>query len=109
VCVIIFVLTDLVYTIEKVHNNDTAGKEEENGITVLLTGFGPFRDHVVNASWQAVRLIPDRGIALPSNIPSGTHVKIVACEVPVIYDTVAEVVPKLWEQHKPNVRKGYLF
>jgi len=74
-----------------------------NGINVLITGFGPFRDHTVNASWEAVRLIPDRGISLPSNLSSGIPVNLVTYQIPVVYKSVAHIVPRLWDKHQPDV------
>jgi pyroglutamyl-peptidase len=77
--------------------------EDLGGIKVLLTGFGPFRDHVVNSSWQSVRRIPDRGIKLPSNIQTNTPVHLMVYELPVIYTTIAKVIPELWKKHQPDV------
>lgn len=61
---------------------------------VLVTGFGPFRDHSVNASWEAVKLLPNykiEGVNL--------HIK----EIPVTYKDVEEIVPKLWKDLQPKV------
>lgn len=84
------------------------GRETPEGsrpITILMTGFGPFREHVVNASWQTVRLIPERGVTLPPNIDGDTPVKLIIYEVPVIYKLVARIIPQLWEKHQPDVRR----
>lgn len=89
--------------IEKQFSNGSETQENEPGITILYTGFGPFRDHVVNASWEAVSRIPERGITLPPNIDPKTPVKLVAYYLPVVYQLVADVVPKLWAKHQPDV------
>lgn len=96
--------TELVRCVENTFSNGSETQENEPGITVLYTGFGPFRDHVVNASWEAVSRIPERGIALPPNIKPQTPVKLVAYYLPVVYQLVADVVPKLWAKHQPDVR-----
>jgi hypothetical protein len=31
---------------------------------------------------------------------------LVVTEIPVVYDTVDDVVPKLWQTHKPHVSIG---
>lgn len=62
---------------------------------ILVTGFGPFRDHQVNASWEAVRLLPDE-------IDEFTLVKI---EIPVVYDSVETKIPVLWKDYKPEVNR----
>ncbi|CAH1164737.1 unnamed protein product [Phaedon cochleariae] len=60
---------------------------------VLVTGFGPFQDHKVNASWEAVKL-------LPANVDG---MDIVIQEIPVVYDHVESKVPSLWKEYNPNL------
>ncbi|KAG0423028.1 hypothetical protein HPB47_001176 [Ixodes persulcatus] len=60
--------------------------------TVLLTGFGLFRDYRSNSSGEVVRALGKTGIP-------GVHLVVV--EVPVEYEAVSTLVPKLWEQHRP--------
>lgn len=62
---------------------------------ILVTGFGPFGEHKVNASWEAVKLLKDREI---------NGVKIVIEEIPVVYTYVEEQVPLLWKRYNPKVR-----
>ncbi|KFM81744.1 Pyroglutamyl-peptidase 1, partial [Stegodyphus mimosarum] len=62
--------------------------------TVLVTGFGPFRNHTQNSSWLTVKEL------LKLNI---TDYHIVAKELPVEYDTVSEIVPVLWEEYNPKL------
>lgn len=62
--------------------------------TVLVTGFGPFGEHTVNASWVAVQELAKKSIP---------GVDIVIQEMPVVYDTVKEKVPQLWAQVKPDL------
>ena len=66
--------------------------------TVLVTGFGPFGTHVVNASWVAVQSLEKIGIS--------DDIELIVKHVPVEYDTVKEMVPKLWEEYKPKVCAG---
>lgn len=61
---------------------------------VVVTGFGPFRDIKVNASWQAVQLVPEQHF---------DDVEIVIKEIPVAYDAVNTLVPQLWEKYNPVV------
>ncbi|ENN73675.1 hypothetical protein HUJ04_004608 [Dendroctonus ponderosae] len=60
---------------------------------VLVTGFGPFGEHAVNASWEAVSL-------LPGTIAGCTIVKQ---EIPVLYRQVEEIVPRLWHRYNPKL------
>ncbi|KAL3287454.1 hypothetical protein HHI36_001925 [Cryptolaemus montrouzieri] len=60
---------------------------------ILVTGFGPFGTHQINASWEAVKLLPDEfeGYRISKN------------EIPVCYTEVEEKVPTLWTSHKPKL------
>ncbi|KAJ8947890.1 hypothetical protein NQ318_010036 [Aromia moschata] len=58
---------------------------------ILVTGFGPFQGHTINASWEAVKMLPD-------NV---NGCRIIKEEVPVMYDYVERNIPKLWETLKP--------
>ena len=71
-------------------------KEQENPI--LVTGFGPFHHHAVNASWVAVQEMEKLGIEHKSRkIPLRTK------EVPVAYDVVSSMVPSLHKEIKPRL------
>ncbi|CAN7944682.1 unnamed protein product, partial [Ixodes hexagonus] len=65
-----------------------------NEPTVLLTGFGLFRDYQSNSSSEVVRELGKKGIP---------GVNLVVVEVPVEYEAVSTLVPRLWEQHRPVV------
>lgn len=67
--------------------------------TVLVTGFGPFKTHVVNASWEAVKELQK----LWENSVEFSDVKLIAEEVPVSYDYVSEHIPRLWKEHNPSI------
>lgn len=62
---------------------------------VLVTGFGPFHEHAVNASWEAVSLLPD-AIA---------GCRVVKQQIPVLYRQVEELVPQLWRRYNPKVSR----
>lgn len=64
--------------------------------TVVVTGFGPFRGHKINASWEAVRFLP---------LASGKKYRIVVREIPVTYADVDRSVSELWRQFSPKVNK----
>ncbi|XP_008182323.1 pyroglutamyl-peptidase 1-like isoform X2 [Acyrthosiphon pisum] len=63
--------------------------------TVVVTGFGLFRDYIVNASWEVARVLPETGIAEELNI------NLVTVNIPVSYKDVDQIVPTLWVQHEP--------
>lgn len=67
---------------------------------VLVTGFGPFGEHKINASWETVKLLP----SLNKNV-----VELIVQEIPVTYKDVDEKIKILWETYKPTVRRTYLF
>ncbi|KAG8190257.1 hypothetical protein JTE90_001341 [Oedothorax gibbosus] len=62
--------------------------------TVLITGFGPFRNFVENSSWLTVKELLNLNI---------TDFNLVAKEIPVEYETVSQTIPKLWEEVKPKL------
>lgn len=64
---------------------------------VLVTGFGPFLNHPVNASWEAVKLMNKDEIEKKHNV------ELVQLEIPVTYENVDEFVPAIWETHTPKV------
>lgn len=64
---------------------------------VLLSGFGPFGEHSINASWESVKEVSTIELEEKYNI------KIVNVEIPVIYEEVDRQIPALWEKYKPIV------
>lgn len=60
---------------------------------ILVTGFGPFGSIAVNASWEAVKLLPEELDGF----------EIVKEQVPVTYTDVDEVIPRRWSDLKPKV------
>nr|CAG4638778.1 EOG090X0F1W [Cyclestheria hislopi] len=75
------------------------GSNNDVGISdrVLVTGFGPFGTHEINASWEAVKLLPNTGIEKELNISLIVH------EIPVEYDYVKRNIPILWQVYKPKL------
>lgn len=65
--------------------------------TVIVTGFGLFRNYQVNASWEVAQVLSGTGIADELNI------NLVTINVPVSYEDVDQIVPGLWAQYKPAV------
>lgn len=65
---------------------------------VLVTGFGPFGHHAVNASWVAVSGLKKLGVEHNSK-----EVPLEAKEIPVAYDIVSSVVPQLYERFNPRL------
>ena len=69
--------------------------------TILVTGFGPFEGHEVNASWEAVQELYN----LKNDLSKEYNVNLIIDNVPVDYDYVSNKVPELWKQHEPEARK----
>lgn len=81
----------------KLNTFDSMASAPQDG-TILVTGFGPFYGHSVNASWVAVQELA----RLTVLNPDGTHCKLVIREIPVEYEVVATEVPKLWRDVNPR-------
>uniref|UniRef100_A0A8C2PZ76 Pyroglutamyl-peptidase I n=1 Tax=Cyprinus carpio TaxID=7962 RepID=A0A8C2PZ76_CYPCA len=63
--------------------------------TVIVTGFEPFGEHAVNASWVAVQELEKLGL--------GHHINLHVAEVPVEYQAVQRLLPSLWKQQLPQL------
>uniref|UniRef100_A0AAG5D973 Pyroglutamyl-peptidase 1 n=1 Tax=Anopheles atroparvus TaxID=41427 RepID=A0AAG5D973_ANOAO len=65
--------------------------------TIVVTGFGPFVGHEErNASWEAVRLLPD-----VFHFRNDAY-EIRKYEVPVTYEAVDRILPLIWDS-KPDL------
>lgn len=71
---------------------------EENESPVLVTGFGPFGHHLINASWEAVKELEKLGIEYNSK-----PLCLKTRQVPVLYDVVSSTVPSLLEEVNPRL------
>ncbi|XP_008195874.1 pyroglutamyl-peptidase 1 [Tribolium castaneum] len=58
---------------------------------IIVTGFGPFGDHAVNASWESVKL-------LPQEVDGYTIIKE---EISVAYETVDKKIHLMWKEYNP--------
>ncbi|XP_054160653.1 pyroglutamyl-peptidase 1-like [Oppia nitens] len=57
--------------------------------TVVVTGFGVFRNYKLNPSWECVQRLRLKGCHL------------IVEEIPVVYDEVDKRVANIWTKHKP--------
>ena len=64
-------------------------------LKVIVTGFGPFGDHNINASWEAVKELKKLGVA--------HNVQLITEEIPVEYQTVKHLIPRMWKHHNPDL------
>ncbi|XP_066540324.1 pyroglutamyl-peptidase 1 isoform X1 [Hoplias malabaricus] len=62
---------------------------------VVVTGFGPFRQHLVNASWEAAKGLKRAGLG------EGTDIDI--AEIPVSYAKARQALVEIWQRMKPKV------
>jgi len=67
-------------------------------MAIVITGFGPFRDHKTNASWEAVRLIP--------GLWEDTQHPLTVEEIPVEYGWVQGQESARWEEAFFTVHVG---
>ncbi|XP_046824318.1 pyroglutamyl-peptidase 1 isoform X2 [Vespa crabro] len=69
-----------------------------SGKKILITGFGPFGNHIVNASWEAVKelskLWPQSELC---------NIQLITKQIPVSYEYVSTEISKLWEEHNPVI------
>ncbi|XP_017742376.1 LOW QUALITY PROTEIN: pyroglutamyl-peptidase 1-like protein [Rhinopithecus roxellana] len=64
---------------------------------VVVTGFGPFRQHLVNSSWEAVKELSNLGLG------NDTVVQLRTLELPVDYREAKRRVTRIWEDHQPQL------
>ncbi|XP_076751256.1 pyroglutamyl-peptidase 1 [Xylocopa sonorina] len=66
---------------------------------ILVTGFGQFDNHIINASWEAVKELSK----LCHDSEEMSDVRVVIKEIPVSYDDVSTYVPRLWREYNPII------
>ena len=72
------------------------------GDTILVTGFGPFGNHSVNASWAAVQKMVTLHEERRKSDELDTY-RIEAREVPVSYSYVKKELEKMYEDISPMI------
>lgn len=65
---------------------------------VLVTGFGPFHHHSVNASWVAVQELHKVGVEHKSK-----PVRLEIREIPVAYQVVSSTLPEIYKELDPKL------
>ncbi|XDB62078.1 PREDICTED: pyroglutamyl-peptidase 1-like protein isoform X1 [Capra hircus] len=63
---------------------------------VVVTGFGPFRQHLVNSSWEAVKELSKLGLG------SDMDVELQTLQLPVDYREVKQRVARIWKDLQPQ-------
>nr|KAF6278895.1 hypothetical protein mMyoMyo1_010225 [Myotis myotis] len=66
-----------------------------------MAGFGPFRQHLVNSSWEAVKELSQLGLG------SDAEVELRTLQLPVDYREVKRRVTRIWEDLQPRVNDGW--
>lgn len=72
---------------------------ERTSCTILVTGFGPFDKHMVNASWEAVKELQKLWI----DSKEFSDIKLIIRQVPVSYRDVSTQIPQLWKKYNPTI------
>ncbi|XP_053479082.1 pyroglutamyl-peptidase 1 isoform X2 [Ictalurus furcatus] len=62
---------------------------------IVVTGFGPFRQYLVNPSWEAVKGLKRMGF--------GANIEIHTVEIPVCYSKAQQAIVEIWHNLKPKV------
>ncbi|XP_060778954.1 pyroglutamyl-peptidase 1 [Neoarius graeffei] len=62
---------------------------------IVLTGFGPFRQYLVNPSWEAVKDLKRMGL--------GDNIEIHIVQIPVCYSKAQQTIAEIWHNLKPKV------
>ncbi|XP_034640853.1 pyroglutamyl-peptidase 1-like protein isoform X2 [Trachemys scripta elegans] len=66
---------------------------DSNSNTVVVTGFGPFRQHLINSSWEAVKEMSKLGL--------GENIDLHIMQLPASYQKAKELVCKIWGTPQP--------
>uniref|UniRef100_A0A3P9K4F7 Pyroglutamyl-peptidase I like n=1 Tax=Oryzias latipes TaxID=8090 RepID=A0A3P9K4F7_ORYLA len=61
---------------------------------VVVTGFGPFKEFLVNPSWKAAQALKEAGL--------GEKFEVHSMEVPVSYVKTQQIITELWQSLKPK-------
>ncbi|KAM6181741.1 LOW QUALITY PROTEIN: pyroglutamyl-peptidase 1-like protein [Erethizon dorsatum] len=64
---------------------------------VVVTGFGPFRQHLVNSSWEAVKELSKLGLGTDMDVQLRT------LQLPVDYREVKQRVTRIWKDFQPQL------
>ncbi|KAM4678390.1 pyroglutamyl-peptidase 1-like protein [Discoglossus pictus] len=72
-----------------------ASNTESSSNLVVVTGFGPYRNYIVNSSWQAVKELSKLGL--------GENVELQVMEFPVMYSEVKKRVSRIWTDLQPQL------
>uniref|UniRef100_A0A671EXI3 Pyroglutamyl-peptidase I like n=1 Tax=Rhinolophus ferrumequinum TaxID=59479 RepID=A0A671EXI3_RHIFE len=70
---------------------------EPQASCTVVTGFGPFRQHLVNSSWEAVKELSKLGLG------SDVEVDLRTLQLPVDYREVKQAVIRIWEDLQPQL------
>ncbi|KAM7003486.1 pyroglutamyl-peptidase 1 [Tautogolabrus adspersus] len=63
--------------------------------TVVVTGFGPFRQFLVNPSWKAAQELKLVGL--------GEHTDVYIKELPVSYVKTEQIIAEIWKNFNPKL------
>ncbi|XP_060223304.1 pyroglutamyl-peptidase 1-like protein isoform X2 [Meriones unguiculatus] len=73
------------------------GLEDSRSRCVVVTGFGPFQQHLVNSSWEAVKELSKLGLGADANLELRT------LQLPVDYREVKRRLTTIWEDLQPQL------
>ncbi|RVE71878.1 hypothetical protein OJAV_G00056250 [Oryzias javanicus] len=62
---------------------------------VVITGFGPFKEFLVNPSWTAAQALKEAGLGEKFHV----HIR----ELPVSYVKTQQIITELWQRLKPKL------
>ncbi|KAM4040046.1 pyroglutamyl-peptidase 1-like protein isoform 1-T2 [Anomaloglossus baeobatrachus] len=62
---------------------------------IVVTGFGPYRNHVINSSWEAVKELEKIGI--------DDNVELKILQLPVHYSEVEKKIKWIWTELQPQL------
>eukprot|EP00123_Amoebidium_parasiticum_P020555 comp52327_c0_seq1/m.47689 comp52327_c0_seq1/g.47689 ORF comp52327_c0_seq1/g.47689 comp52327_c0_seq1/m.47689 type:complete len:229 (-) comp52327_c0_seq1:243-929(-) len=85
-------------TVEWTQGEQTPAASE----TILLTGFEPFQQHKINASWEAVRQLTGATIKATNGDKTTTYT-LETRLLPVEYSPAKEIIPRLHSEITPRI------